>query len=322
MRRRDFLVAIPGAFAAPLAARAQSVPTIGFLNSEAPPLYGYLADAFRKGLQDAGFTEGRNVAIEYRWAESRYERIPALVADLLGRQVAVLAVNGPAAHAAKAATTTTPVVFFTGTDPVRTGLVASLNKPGGNVTGTTVLNVELTGKRFEILREVIPQANSFALLVNPTNTNVGPLNAQASAAARALGVKTVVVEARNRDELAAVFARLASMRTAGLVVAPDGFFNSHTGYLAELAARHAVPTVFQYRESVHAGGLMSYGASISEAYAQVGTYAGRILKGERPADLPITQSAKVELVVNLKMARTMGLTIPMTLLGRADEVIE
>jgi putative ABC transport system substrate-binding protein len=326
MRRRAFVGLLAGAASLvswPPAARAQqAMPVIGFLNSETPALYAHLAKAFRKGLEDGGFAEGRNVAIEYRWAESRYDRIPGLIADLLQRQVAVLAVNGPVAHAAKAATTTTPIVFFTGNDPVESKLVASLNRPGGNATGASVLNVELTGKRLEVLREVIPKAETFALLINPANSNAKAVAGHMHSAARALGVKVHTLEARNKDELDAAFDRLKSLRPGGLVVSPDGFFNSNTAHLAALTGRYAIPAIFQYTESVHAGGLMSYGASISEAYAQVGIYTGRVLKGERPADLPIVQSAKVELVVNLKTARALGLTVPQTLLGRADEVIE
>jgi putative ABC transport system substrate-binding protein len=322
MRRRDFIAAVGGAAALPLTAHAQTMPTVGFLNSETPALYAHLAAAFRKGLEESGYAEGRNVAVEYRWAESQYQRIPGLIADLLKRQPAVLAVNGPSVRAALAATTTTPIVFFTGNDPVAAGLVASLNKPGGNATGATVLNIELTGKRLEVLHEAIPKAESFALLVNPDNYNAKAVTEHMFSAARALGVKVHTIEARNKNDLDAAFTRFKSLRAGGLVISPDGFFNSHTAYLASQASRYAVPTVFQYSESAHAGGLLSYGASISEAYTQVGIYSGRILKGERPADLPIVQSAKVKLIVNLKTARALGITLPQTLLARADEVIE
>ena len=324
MKRRDFNTLLGGAVAWPIAARAQQkpLPVVGFLNTETPQNYGHLAAAFRKGLGEAGFAEGRNVAIEYRWAASQYERISALAADLVKSQVSVIAVNGPGAYATKAVAATTPVVFFTGTDPVAMGLVASLNRPGGNVTGVTVLNIELTGKRLEILREAVPKAESFALLVNPNNANARALLDQMLSAARTLGVQVHALEAGNQRELEAAFVRLQSLRAGGLVVGADSFFSSHAPQLAVLAVRHAVPAIFQYREFVAAGGLMSYSGNITDAYTQIGIYTGRILKGERPADLPIMQSAKVELLVNLKTAKALGLTLPATLLGRADEVIE
>jgi putative ABC transport system substrate-binding protein len=324
MRRREFLGILGGAAAAwPLAARTQgAVPVVGFLNSESSALYGHRADAFRKGLVEAGFVEGRNVTVEYRWADSQYERIPALVADLIKRHVSVLTVNGPSVYAAKAATTTIPIVFFTGTDPVAAGLVASLNKPGGNLTGTTVLNIELTGKRLEILREVIPTAASFALLVNPKNANAKALSEQMLSAARAFQVQADVLEASNEGELDVAFVRLKTKHVGGLVIGADGFFSSHSTHLAALANRYAIPTIFEYREFTEAGGMISYGGNLSEAYKQIGIYTGRVLKGERPADLPVVQSAKVELLVNLKTAKTLGLTVPPSLLARADEVIE
>jgi putative ABC transport system substrate-binding protein len=327
VRRREFITLLGGAAGAwPTATRAQqtqrAMPVVGFLNSESSALYGHRAESFRKGLVEAGFVEGRNVMVEYRWADSQYERIPALVADLIKRQVSVLTVNGPSVYAAKAATKTIPIVFFTGTDPVAAGLVASLNKPGGNLTGATVLNIELTGKRLEILREVIPMAASFALLVNPKNANAKSLRDQMLSAARAFQVQVHVLEASNEVELDVVFTSLKPMQVGGLVIGADGFFSSHSKHLAALAGRYAIPAIFEYREFIEAGGMISYGGNLSEAYKQIGMYTGRVLKGERPADLPIVQSAKVELLVNLKTAKALGLTVPPTLLARADEVIE
>jgi ABC-type uncharacterized transport system substrate-binding protein len=321
MRRREFIIGGGATAAMPLVSRAQqATPVIGFLNSEAPDTYERRAEAFRRGLKQVGYVDGQNVSIEYRWAESQYERIPALMADLIQRQVAVIVVNGPAAYAAK--TPKIPVVFFTGGDPVALGLVASLNKPGGNVTGATVLNIELTSKRLEILREALPQVKSFALLVNPNNGNAKLLSEQVRSTALALGLRGHVLEASNQPSLEAVFAQLTPLGVGGLIIGADGFFSSHSSQLAALAKQHKMPTIFQYRDFVESGGFLSYGADIAEAYVQLGIYAGRILKGERPADLPVVQSTKVELLVNLKAAKALGVDMPQTLLARADEVIE
>lgn len=321
MRRREVIALICGASLWPLATRAQqAMPVIGFLNSESPSTYATRLAAFRRGLEDTGYVEGRNVAIEYRWAESQYDRIPALISDLTERQIAVLVVNGPAAYAAKAARM--PVVFFTGGDPVALGLVSSLNKPGGNATGATVLNIQLTGKRLEILREAIPTAKSFGLLINPDNGNATFLIEQVTAAAQTLKLPVHVREANDDGGLERAFTNLKALGVGGLIVGADGYFTSHSTELAGLAIRYQMPTIFQYHDFVAAGGLLSYGASISDAYRQVGVYAGRILKGERPGDLPIVQSAKVELLVNLKAAQALGVTLPPALLARADEVIE
>jgi len=321
VKRREFITLVGGAVAWPLAVRAQSaMPVIGFLNSEEPSSYAHRAESFRRGLGRIGFVEGQNVSIEYRWAESRYERIPALMADLINRQVSVIVINGPAAYAVK--TSKMPVVFFTGGDPVALGLVESLNKPGGNITGATVLNIELTSKRLEILHEALPKGESFALLVNPNNGNAKVLSDQMRLSARTLGLREHVLEASNVTELQAAFARLRAMRVDGLIIGADGFFTSHSLQLAALATQHAVPTIFQYRDFVSSGGLLSYGADIGEAYVQIGIYAGRILKGEHPADLPVVQSTRVELLVNLRAAKALGMDMPQTLLARADEVIE
>jgi putative ABC transport system substrate-binding protein len=323
MRRRDFLGVLGGiAAASPVASRAQNtaLPVIGFLNSEAPGTYAPRVDAFRRGLGEVGFVEGGNVAIEYRWAESQYERIPTLMSDLTDRQVAVLVVNGPAAYASK--TARMPVVFFTGDDPVALGLVASLNHPGGNVTGVTVLNIELTGKRLEILREAVPTAQSFGLLVNPDNGNAKILAEQTRSSARTLGLQVHVREATDDAGLKAGFDSLKALGVGGLVVGADGFFTSHSRQLAALATRYELPTIFVYRDFVAEGGLLSYGASIADAYKQMGVYAGRILKGERAGDLPVVQSTRVELLVNLRTAKALGLALPTALLARADEVIE
>jgi ABC-type uncharacterized transport system substrate-binding protein len=325
---RRALITLFGGVAAPwpFAARAQqpAMPVIGFLNSESPALFAYLVRAFRQGLSESGWVEGQNVAIEYRWAEGQYDRLPRFAVDLVRRQVTVIAANSPApVMAAKAATTTIPIVFATGYDPVSSGYVASLARPGGNLTGVTSLNVEIGPKRVELLRELVPTATSIALLVNPA---AGPLRETVStelqAAARKLGLQFHVIHASAVREFDAVFATLAQLRTGGLVIGSDPFFNSQSEQLAALAIRHSLPAIYQYREFAVAGGLMSYGGSLTEMYRQVGVYTGRILKGERPADLPVMQATKVELIVNLKTAKKLGLNVPQTLLARADEVIE
>jgi putative tryptophan/tyrosine transport system substrate-binding protein len=327
MRRREFITLLGGAAAVwPLAARAQqpAMPVIGFLNSESPNLYAHLVRAFREGLSESGYVEGRNVAIEYRWAEGRYDQLPALVADLIRRQVTVIAANSPAAVlAAKAATTTIPIVFTTGYDPVAAGLVASLSRPGGNLTGVTSLTAEVGPKRVELLHEVVPTATSIALLVNPAAGAMHEtISKDLQAAARKFGLQTHVLHASAVQDLDTVFATVTQLQPGGLVIGSDPFFNSQSKQLAALAIRHAMPTAYQYREFAAAGGLLSYGGSLTGMYHQFGVQTGRILKGDKPADVPVQQATKVELIINMKTAKALGLTVPITLLGRADEVIE
>ena len=326
MRRREFITALGGAAAWPLAARAQqpAMPVIGFLSSASPGRDAGRLDAFRQGLSEAGYAEGRNVAIEYRWAEEQNDRLPALAADLVRRQVAVIAVAWQVLGvlAAKAATRTSPVVVLTGADPVALGLVASLNRPGGNVTGVTTLSVELEPKRLELLYGLVPTATTIGALVNPTNPNAEVQTRELQPAARALGLKLELLQATSERDFDGVFARLAELKAGGLVIGTDGLFISRGEQLGALAARHSVPAIFQFRAFAAAGGLMSYGGSLTDMYRQSGVYTGRILKGEKPADLPVQQVTKVELILNLKTAKALGLTIPLPLLGRADEVIE
>jgi putative tryptophan/tyrosine transport system substrate-binding protein len=326
--RRDFITLLGGAAAAarPIGARAQqpTIPVIGFLNSESPDLFAYLVLAFRQGLSQSGYVEGSNVAIEYRWAHGQYDRLPALVADLIRREVIVIAANSPApVMAAKAATTTIPVVFATGYDPVAAGLVASLARPGSNLTGVTSLTAEVGPKRVELLYELVPTATSIALLVNPAAGSLHEtISTDLKAAARKLRLQFQVLYASTERDFDAVFASVAQLRASGLVIGSDPFFNSQSKQLAALAIRHAVPAIYQYREFAMAGGLMSYGGSLTDMYRQVGVLTSRILRGEKPADLPVQQSTKVELIVNLKTAKALGLTVPPTLLAIADEVIE
>jgi putative ABC transport system substrate-binding protein len=326
MKRREFITLLGGAVAAlPRAAGAQQsgLPVIGFLSTGSPDKFADQMRAFHQSLSEAGYVEGRNVTIEYRWARSEYDRLQALAVDLVRRQVTVLTtVSIYAAQAAMAATATIPVVFYIAIDPVEQGYVASLNRPGGNLTGVSNLNVELGPKRLELLHELVPTDRPIALLLNPTNPNAQILSRNLREAGRTLGQQVHVLHVNDERHINATFAMLDQMRAGGLVIGTDPFFVAHVEQLATLALRHAVPTISQYREFVTAGGLMSYGASLSDGFRLLGVYTGRILKGEKPADLPVQQATKAELIINLKTARALGLTVPLSLLGRADEVIE
>jgi putative ABC transport system substrate-binding protein len=327
IRRREFITLLGGAAVGwPLAARAQqpAMPVIGYLGPESPAVFASRVRAFRQGLGETGYAEGRNVAIEFRWAEGQPNRLSALAADLVGRQVAVIVAPGgaPGALAAKSATTTIPIVFEMGADPIAIGLVGNLNRPGGNLTGVSSLNVQVTPKRLEILHEAVPTAAEVAVLVNPTSPTADSQLRNLQAAARALGLQLHVLHASAERDFDTVFATLLQLRAGGLVVSSDGFFATHSEQLAALTIRHAVPAIHQSRDFTIAGGLMSYAGSFAESHRQAGVYTGRILKGERPADLPVQQVTKVELFINLKTAKALGITFPLTLLGRADEVIE
>jgi putative ABC transport system substrate-binding protein len=325
MRRRDFITLLGSAAAWPRAARAQqpAKPVIGYLGPLSPDVSASTREAFHKGLSESGFVEDRNVAIEYRWAEAHYDRFPALAADLVRRQVTLIVASGlPAALAAKAATTTIPIVFAFGNDPVQLGLVASLNRPGGNVTGATVLAEELGPKRVELLHELVPAAAVMALLVNPTNPGAEAISRDVQATARTLGLLIHVLHASTASDIDTVFATLTQLRAGALMIGTDAFFNSRNEQLAALTLRHAVPTIWNNREFTAAGGLMSYGASVLDSNRLAGVYAGRILKGEKPVDLPVQQSTKIEMFINLKTAKALGITVPLALLTRADEVIE
>jgi putative tryptophan/tyrosine transport system substrate-binding protein len=297
------------------------MPVIGYLHFGSPGLFAYQVAAFHQGLSETGYVEGQNLAIEYRWAEGRYDRLPALATDLVGHKLDVITALGPpSARAAKSATSTIPIVFVVGTDPVADGLVASLARPGGNLTGISILAVELIPKRLELLSELVPQARVFALLVNPNSVNTWIGEVQQTA--RAKGAQLQILKASTESEIDAAFATPANLHADALVVGDDPFFTSRHEQLVALASRHAVPAIYQFREFAAAGGLISYGSSLTAANRQVGIYAGKILKGAKPADLPVEQSTKLELVVNLKTAKALGLTVPQTILVRADEVIE
>ena len=299
------------------------MPVVGLISGGAAEGLHGRAAAFRKGLNEAGYIVGQNVAIEYRWAEGHYDQLPALADDLVQRQVAVIAAGGTgAALAAKAATTTLPIVIAVGADPVKLGLIAELGRPGGNVTGVSFLANTIGAKLFEVLHETVPSARAFGYLVNPNNPNAELDIKDIQTAADVLHQKLLIVNASTDSELESAFATLVAQQVGAVTVEADPFFNSHSDKLAELAARESLPAIYPFRDYVEAGGLMSYGASLTEAYHLVGTYTARILKGEKPADLPVQQSTKIEFVINLKTAKTLGLTIPVTLLGRADEVIE
>jgi ABC-type uncharacterized transport system substrate-binding protein len=324
MRRREFLGVLGGAAAAwPLAASAQQPALIGFLNGASPEGWMPFAAAFRQGLNEAGYFEGQNVTIEYRWAEFQYDRLPALAADLVRRSVTVIAATTtPAVLAAKAATSATPIVFYLGVDPIEFGLVASLNPPGGNLTGVVALQAEVVPKRIELLHELVPKAAVVALLVNPTNRYTEMETRLLQGGARSLGLQLQVLRASTVSDIDAVFGTLAELRVGALLVSADLFFLSRREQLVALAAQHALPAIYAWPEYGAAGGLMCYGPSLFDGYRLVGVYIGKILKGAKPADLPVEQSTKVEFVINLKTAKTLGLTFPITLSGRADEVIE
>ena len=327
MKRREFIKFIGGAAMAwPFAARGQhsAMPVIGFLGILSSDLYEARLRAFRQGLKETNYVEGQNVEIEYRWAEGQNNRLPVLATELVQRRVAVIAASGTAAAvAAKAATATIPIVFGTAADPVEVGLVASLNRPGGNMTGVTNLNTEIGPKRLELLHAVVPTTKIIALLVNPTIPTIAePLSRDLQAAASTLGLKLRVLHASTESDFDAVFATLVKVQAGALVIGPDTFFTARSKQLATLTVRHAIPTIFQYREFATAGGLMSYGGSNAEYYRLIGVYAGKILRGEKPNDLPIQRSTKIEFIVNLKAANALGLTVPPSVLALADEVIE
>ncbi len=326
MRRREFFGVLGGltAVLTQVAHAQRSLPVIGFLNTASPEPFADYLKAFREGLGSMGYSEGRNVAIEYRWAEGSAVRLQEMAADLVHRRVDVIAATGgsPAALQAKAATSTIPIVFQVGLDPVKAGLVASLGRPGENITGATMLALDLVAKRLELLRELMPKARAFAVLIDPSSSTVSTAMAELRTAADALGIRTHVVEARAGQELDAAFRNIKSVPADALYINATPLFNGLSERLAALSLQHRIPAIYQFRQFAAAGGLLSYGGSITEAYYQVGVYTGRILKGDKPADLPVQQSTKVELIVNLRTAKALGVTMPQTLLARADEVIE
>jgi len=326
MRRREFITLVGGAATWPLAVHAQqpAIPVVGFINAASAQNYTRQLRAFLKGLGEAGLVDGQNMKIEYRWAEGQNDRLPAMAADLVNRRVAVIAATStPAALAAKAATTTIPIVFELGSEPVELGLVASLSRPGGNVTGVIQWNIEVAPKRLELLHELLPKARVMALLVDPTDpTNAKTTVSEVTAAAKTFGLQLHVLNASNENDFAGVFAKLIQLGASGLVVGGGAFFVSHEEQLAALTVRHAVPAASEHREFAAAGGLLSYGTDITDAYRLTGIYTGRILRGDKPAELPVQRATKVELYINLKTAKALGISIPVPLSGRADELIE
>jgi putative ABC transport system substrate-binding protein len=328
VKRREFITLLGGTAAAwPLAARAQqpAMPVIGVLSAEWPDPFTDRLRVFRDGLRETGYVEGQNLTIEYRWAEGQNDRLPALAAELVRRQVSVIVTAGstPAALAARTATTTIPIVFHLGADPVEAGLVTSLSRPGGNLTGVVTLNVEVAAKRLELLHELVPTATIIAALVNPTTPVLAEtMTRDLQAATRTLGLQLHVLHASSERDFDTVFASLVQLRAGGLVIGADALFNSRSEQLAALTVRHAVPAIYQFREFVSAGGLMSYGTTVVDTYRPLGVYTGRILKGEKPAELAVQQATRLELIINMKTAKSLGLTIPLPLIGRADQVIE
>jgi putative ABC transport system substrate-binding protein len=326
MRRRDFITFVGGAAAYPIAARAQKTagPVIGFLSSRSADDSAYLAAAYRRGLGETGYSEGTNILIEYRWAEGHYEQLPALAAELVHRRVEVLAATGgiPTARAAKAATSIIPIVFVVGFDPVTLGLVASFNRPSGNLTGVSLLNNHLSPKLLQLLHEALPKAATIGFLTNPTNPGTSQIVQDVQVAAQTIGLRVHVLSASSDDELEKAVSALVDMHADAFVVQGDPFIDSRAQRLVDLSLKQGLPAIFPFREFVAAGGLMSYGSSLADAYRQIGVYTGRILKGERAADLPVMQSTKIELSINLRAAKAIGLTFPVSVLGRADEVIE
>jgi putative ABC transport system substrate-binding protein len=325
MRRREFITVLAGAAAWAVSARAQpaAMPVIGFLNQESAERAEHAVTGFRKGLRETGFVENQNVTIEFRWAEGRYEQLPQLAADLVNRRVQVIAASYfPAVLAAKAATTTIPIVFISGVDPVAAGLISSLRQPGGNLTGLSNFNTSLTSKRLELMHEVVPHASTIAVLVNPRSPTVQTVSSEAEAAARILGLRVEILQAATEKEIDAAFDAMIQRGARALVIAGDAYFNSRREQLVALAAKHGLPALYDRKEIATAGGLMSYGISNFDQYRQIGIYTGQILKGAKPTDLPVQQPTKVELIVNLQMAKSLNLALPTSVLLSADEVIE
>jgi putative ABC transport system substrate-binding protein len=324
MRRREFLGLVGGAAGWPLAANAQQagVPVIGFLSPVSPGPYAQNLAAFRRGLGQTGFIEGQNVAIEYRWAEGNYDRVPALVAEFVQRRVDVIVATGATGLVAKAATTTIPIIALSGGDPTEDGYVADLRRPSGNITGMALFAFSLGPKRFELIRELVPSAKLIALMANPKNRAANTDRKNVEAAASAVGQRIVVLDATNESDFEPAFAAMVRQRADALIIMADPFFNSQRERLVALVAQHRIPAIYEWREFAEIGGLMSYGSSLTEAVRQLGLYTGQILRGTKPADLPFQRASKIELIINLKTARTLGITFPITLLGRADEVIE